>query len=169
MPRIRALMSMKMKHANWRKYKESIILWYIFCSTNRLHPLSANLKSACKSTKIISEKGKIFSKHLRKHANNWLNFRMWFKYGLKAQKSVWSLLAKVQWAYKLQKKKESMKKYDKTWASMSNCELTPHRFRIFALWFRDNISYHQEAMRSAPYTQTQFINLKMKTLWFCTH
>lgn len=43
---------------------------------------------------------------------------------------------------------------------MSNCELTPHRFRIFALWFRDNISYHQEAMRSAPYTQTQFINLK---------
>ncbi len=24
---------------------------------------------------------------------------------------------------------------------MSNCELTPHRFRIFALWFRDNISY----------------------------
>ena len=24
-------------------------------------------------------------------------------------------------------------------------------FRIFALWFRDNISYHQEAMRSAPY------------------
>ena len=43
---------------------------------------------------------------------------------------------------------------------MSNCELTPHRFRIFALWFRDNISYHQEAMRSAPTTQTQFINLK---------
>jgi hypothetical protein len=41
------------------------------------------------------------------------NFRMWFKYGLKAQKRVWSLLAKVQWAYKLQKK-ESMKKYDKT-------------------------------------------------------
>jgi len=38
---------------------------------------------------------------------------MWFKYGLKAQKRVWSLLAKVQWAYKLQKK-ESMKKYDKT-------------------------------------------------------
>ena len=34
-----------------------------------------------------------------------LNFRMLFKYGLKAQKSVWSILAKVQWAYKLQKKK----------------------------------------------------------------
>lgn len=34
---------------------------------------------------------------------------------------------------------------------MSKCELTPHRFRIFALWFRDNISYHQEAIRSAPY------------------
>ena len=34
---------------------------------------------------------------------------------------------------------------------MSNCELTPRRFRIFALWFRDNISYHQEAMRSALY------------------
>ena len=34
---------------------------------------------------------------------------------------------------------------------MSNCELTPHQFRIFALWFRDNISDHQEAMRSAPY------------------
>ena len=47
---------------------------------------------------------------------------------------------------------------------MSNCELTPHRFRIFALLFRYNISYHREAMRSAPYTQTQFINLKMKTL-----
>ena len=30
-----------------------------------------------------------------------MNCRMWFKYGLKAQKSVWSLLAKVQWAYKL--------------------------------------------------------------------
>jgi len=30
---------------------------------------------------------------------------MWFKYGLKAQKSVWSILVKVQWAYKLQKKR----------------------------------------------------------------
>ena len=45
-----------------------------------------------------------------------------------------------------------MKKYRKNMKQvMSNCELTPHRFRIFALWFRDNISYHQEAMRSAPY------------------
>ena len=44
---------------------------------------------------------------------------------------------------------------------MSNCELTPQRFRIFALWFRDNISYHQEAMRSAPY---ELLTLKMKTL-----
>ena len=61
------------------------------------------------------------------------------------------------------RKKESMKKYDKTCASMSNCELTPHRFRIFALWFRDNISYHQEAMRSAPYKHN-LLTLKMKTL-----
>lgn len=32
---------------------------------------------------------------------------------------------------------KSMKKYEQLWASMSNCELPPHRFRIFALWFRD--------------------------------
>ena len=44
---------------------------------------------------------------------------------------------------------------------MSNCELTPHRFRIFALWFRDNISYHPKRQCAAPpTTQTQFINLK---------
>lgn len=46
---------------------------------------------------------------------------------------------------------------------MSNCELTTHRFCIFALWFRDNISYHQEAMRSAPYKHN-LLTLKMKTL-----
>ena len=28
----------------------------------------------------------------------------------------------------------------------------------------DVMRYFQKAMRSAPYTQTQFINLKMKTL-----
>ena len=27
--------------------------------------------------------------------------------------------------------------YEKVWASMSNCELPPHRFRIFVTWFRD--------------------------------
>lgn len=48
---------------------------------------------------------------------------------------------------------------------MSNRELTPHRFRIFALWFRDNISYHQEAMRSAPLLHKHnLLTLKMKTL-----
>ena len=47
---------------------------------------------------------------------------------------------------------------------MSNCELTPHRFRIFALWLEITSHTTKRQCAAPPTTQTQFINLKMKTL-----
>lgn len=43
-----------------------------------------------------------------------------------------------------------MKKYEQLWASMSNCELPPHRFRIFALWFWDTQRFQSASYSKVP-------------------